>query len=415
MHTISVYHITKLTVETMRARTALPDQSESPAPSSGAKRVMPTVLIVDDDIHARLILGKHVERLGYTPLEASNAREALALLYGEAAVPVDIVITDVWMPGMSGIDLLKAVRERTPELPVAMISARATLGSSLEAINSGAFAYITKPFRSEEIAQVLERGMQRIEELRLHKALGQDFAHLAQVERRLQAINSSADREMLSSLIAGLRHELGNIVSAIVLNLEVLRQSRDLPETMRENLEDLQASANDLSALLARFRDYPQTESLNAEVDLHEVVIAAIDVVRSRPSAARVEISYESGEEPIWVRGAEPQLKRAVLNLLDNAVEAARRRVQVSLVEGYGRVLLKIADDGQGLTDEVLENAFLPNTTTKLREGFTRGLGLGLFITRMVVSLHGGSIQLQNLPEGGALALVEFPLHSKAG
>lgn len=368
MHTISVYHITKLTVETMRARTALPDQSESPAPSSGAKRVMPTVLIVDDDIHARLILGKHVERLGYTPLEASNAREALALLYGEAAVPVDIVITDVWMPGMSGIDLLKAVRERTPELPVAMISARATLGSSLEAINSGAFAYITKPFRSEEIAQVLERGMQRIEELRLHKALGQDLAHLAQVGRRLQTINSSADREMLSSLIAGLRHELGNIVSAIVLNLEVLRQSRDLPEAMREHLEDLQASANDLSALLARFRDYPQTESLNAEVDLHEVVIAAIDVVRSRPSAARVEISYESGEEPIWVRGAEPQLKRAVLNLLDNAVEAARRRVQVSLVEGYGRVLLKIADDGQGLTDEVLENAFLPNTTTKLRE-----------------------------------------------
>ncbi|PJF33346.1 MAG: hypothetical protein CUN49_18795, partial [Candidatus Thermofonsia Clade 1 bacterium] len=101
------------------------------------------------------------------------------------------------------------------------------------------------------------RGLQRIEEARLHKALGRDFARLAQVERQLQDINTSQDREMLSSLIVGLRHELGNIVSAIVLNLEVLRHSSDLPESLRENLDDLQASANDLSALITRFRDYP--------------------------------------------------------------------------------------------------------------------------------------------------------------
>jgi signal transduction histidine kinase len=373
---------------------------------------MPTILIVDDDVHARLILGKHIERLGYKAIEAPSAHEALALLFGEAAVPVDIVISDVWMPGMSGIDLLKAVRERSPHLPVAMISARATLSSSLEAINSGAFAYITKPFRSEEIAQVIARGMQRIEELRLQKALEQDFARLAQVEQQLRNISASEDREMLSSLIIGLRHELGNIVSAIVLNLEVLRQSRDLPESLRENLDDLQASANDLSALIARFRDYPQSDALNAEVDLREVVIAAIDVARARPSAARIEISYEGDEEQLWVRGAEPELKRAVLNLLDNAVEAARRRVQVSLMEKHGRALLIIDDDGHGFDKALLENAFLPTSTTKLREGFMRGLGLGLFITRMVISLHGGTIRLENRPESGARAILELPIHT---
>jgi signal transduction histidine kinase len=374
---------------------------------------MPTILVVDDDIHARLILGKHIERLGYTAIEAPNAREALTLLYGESAVPVDMIISDVWMPGMSGLDLLKAVRERTPELPVAMISARATLSSSLEAINSGAFAYITKPFRSEEIAQVIARGLQRIEEARLHRALGRDFARLAQVERQLQDINTSQDREMLSSLIVGLRHELGNIVSAIVLNLEVLRHSSDLPESLRENLDDLQASANDLSALITRFRDYPRAETLNTDVDLREVVIAAIDVARTRPNAAHVEINYEGDEGQVWVRGAETELKRAVLNLLDNAVEAARRRVKVRLLEAYGRALLSIADDGQGLSDTLLESAFLPTTTTKLREGFMRGLGLGLFITRMVISLHGGSIRLENRPEGGAQAIVELPTRLK--
>ena len=371
---------------------------------------MPTILIVDDDIHARLILGKHIQRLGYTAIEVPSGREALALLFGESAVPVDMIISDVWMPGMSGIDLLKAVHERAPDLPVAMISARVTLESSLEAINSGAFAYITKPFRSEAIAQVVARGMKRIEELRLREALERDFARLAQLDQQLQNASMMQNHELLGNLIVGLRHELGNIVSAIVLNLEVLRQSQDLPDSLRQNLEDLQASANDLSALIARFRDYPHAEMLNADVDLREVVIAAVDVARARPNAAQVEISYEGGEDQVWVRGAEAQLKRAVLNLLDNAVEAAQRRVQVSLTENNGRVSLIIADDGSGFDRKLLENAFLPTATTKSREGFMSGLGLGLFITRMVISLHGGSIRLENRPEGGAQAILELPM-----
>ncbi|MCE7948200.1 MAG: hybrid sensor histidine kinase/response regulator [Chloroflexi bacterium CFX4] len=400
----------------MIANLALPERdkrSETIAALDGLKTPMPTILIVDDDIHARLILGKHIERLGYTAIETPNAQEALSLLFGESAVPIDMVISDVWMPGMSGIELLKAVRDRDPELPIAMISARATLHSSLEAINSGAFAYITKPFRGDEIAQVIARGMQRIEEARAHKAIGQDFARLAQLERQLHNAQSPQERDMMGSLIVGLRHELGNIVSAIVLNLEVLKHSHDLPDTLRENLEDLQASANDLSALITRFRDYPQSETLNNDVDLREVVVSAIDVARSRQNASRIEIVFEGGDDPILVRGTAPELNRAVLNLLDNAVEAARRRVQVSLTAGYGRVLLSIADDGHGFSNEVLEQAFLPTFTTKLRDGFMRGLGLGLFITRMVISLHGGSIHLENRPEGGARALLELPAQAE--
>jgi signal transduction histidine kinase len=393
----------------MHARTALSNNDKRTAALSESE-TMPTILIVDDDIHARLILGKHIQRLGYTAIEVPSGREALALLFGESAVPVDMIISDVWMPGMSGIDLLKAVHERAPDLPVAMISACVTLESSLEAINSGAFAYITKPFRSEAIAQVVARGMKRIEELRLREALERDFARLAQLDQQLQNASMMQNHELLGNLIVGLRHELGNIVSAIVLNLEVLRQSQDLPDSLRQNLEDLQASANDLSALIARFRDYPHAETLNADVDLREVVIAAIDVARARPSAAQVEISYDSGEEQVWVRGAEAQLKRAVLNLLDNAVEAAQRRVQVSLIENDGRAVLIIADDGSGFDRKLLENAFLPTATTKSREGFMSGLGLGLFITRMVISLHGGSIRLENRPEGGAQAILELPM-----
>jgi len=403
----------------MQARTAWPDDDQrtavlSQSDTKSQSETTPTILIVDDDIHARLILSKRIRQLGYTAIEAPSGREALALLFGEPPVPVDMIISDVWMPDMSGIDLLKAVRERAPDLPVAMISAHATLSSSLEAINGGAFAYITKPLRGEEIAQVVARGMKCIEKLRLHKALERDFARLAQLDQQLRSGSVAQNHGMLSALLVDLLHELSNIVSAIELNLDVLRQSRDLPSSLRQNLEDLQASANDLSALIARFRDYPRAEALSADVDLREVVMEAIDVVRTRASAAHIEIDYYGGEEQVWVRGAEAQLKRAVLNLLNNAVEAARQRVQISLIENNGRASLIITDDGSGFERELLEDTFLPAATARLREGFTSGSRLGLLIARMVILLHGGSIRLENRPEGGARVTLELPIQARA-
>ena len=153
------------------------------------------VLIVDDDRDARWILGTHIRNLGHGVVEAQNAREALGMLAadaGQTALPIDLVITDVWMPGLSGLELLKAIQTRYPDLPVAMISARATLSSSLEAINEGAFAYITKPFRAEEVEKVVERGLEKVVEARRRKELAEYTKRLSMLERKLTDLGEHA-------------------------------------------------------------------------------------------------------------------------------------------------------------------------------------------------------------------------------
>lgn len=374
------------------------------------------VLIVDDDYHSRLILGAHIRRMGYTVLEAQDAREALDILQrGQAqkAEGVDLIITDVWMPGMSGIELLHSLTEKYPDLPIAMISARATLDSSLEAINGGAYAYITKPFRAEEVQQVVARGIQKAEEAKLRQELTLYAASLASLEEKLKELPEPQDvvpRDVLTGLITGLRHELGNMATAIKLNLETIQDRRNIPDDLRENLADLQASADELISLLTRFKEYPEPGKISQVIDLREVAASTIDAAQNREMRRRVRFEVNIADESLCMYGAIPELSRALLHLLENAVEAAHGCVYISLARTGDHALLTIEDDGRGFEANVLEQSFSPGFTTKIEDGFVRGLGLGLFITRMVITLHRGYITLSNRDEGGARVQIQLPI-----
>jgi signal transduction histidine kinase len=381
------------------------------------------VLIVDDDPHARLILGTHIRYLGCTVLEAQSAQQALELVFGaddQPPVQVDLIITDVWMPGMSGIDLLKAVHAGNPDIPIAMVSARATLNSSLEAINLGAYAYLTKPFRAEEIQNVVTRGWQKVEETHLRTRLTQYSQTLSTLEGQLKELRGGTQlvsQEVLTDLIVGLRHELGNMTTALKLNLEVIKERSSIPADLHENLDDLQASVDDLTSLLARFKEYPEPGKITRLIDLRQVVVAAVDAAQDKEALSRDRVVLTLRDEPINIFGAAPELSRAFLHLLENALEAVGQtsgqttgQVCVSATTQDDMALLIIEDEGPGFTDDILEHPFSPGNTTKVESGFVRGLGMGLFITRMVISLHGGHIRLENRPEGGARVSVYLPL-----
>ncbi|MCH8274456.1 MAG: sigma-54-dependent Fis family transcriptional regulator [Armatimonadetes bacterium] len=106
------------------------------------------ILIADDEPNICKILQAAFERAGYQAVTAESAEEALKRL---AAEPFDLLLTDVLMPGKSGIDLLKEVKERQPEMPVLVMTAFGTIPQAVEAIRAGAADYITKPFDLEQV------------------------------------------------------------------------------------------------------------------------------------------------------------------------------------------------------------------------------------------------------------------------
>jgi DNA-binding NtrC family response regulator len=134
----------------------------------------PTVLIVDDEPGIRESLRILLKNEGFSPVVAAGGKEGLERL---SDCKPDIVLTDIRMPAVSGVELLSAARERDAEVPVILMTAQATLQSAVQAVNAGAFYYIQKPFRNDELLAILRRAAE-------HRSLRVENRSLKQEIRR---------------------------------------------------------------------------------------------------------------------------------------------------------------------------------------------------------------------------------------
>jgi two-component system NtrC family response regulator len=116
------------------------------------------ILVVDDDESLRRITQLQLQEAGYAVTTAPDGAEALQRIAGDRPA---LVITDLKMPGMSGLELLKILRADYPELPVVMITAHGTVQTAVAAMKEGAFDYITKPIDYEELVLVVDRALER--------------------------------------------------------------------------------------------------------------------------------------------------------------------------------------------------------------------------------------------------------------
>jgi signal transduction histidine kinase len=376
------------------------------------------VLVIDDDKHARYLLSRIVRRVGCTVIEAENGEEALRLLADSDRPPIDLVLTDIWMPRMSGVQLLEAVHGLNPDIPVAIITGAATLDTSIAALNAGAYAYLTKPIQPDQVRDVLIRGLHRQEEVRTRQSLPGDLlARYQKLQLDLEALQERQPdmlhaEDPIAELIRGLRHELGNATTAIKLNLSVLEEQGT--DNLQEHLQDLQASTDHLVSLLSKLREYPKHRLATETIDLRHLLLSLEDMARSEIQRHRAQLDFVLPDEELPVQGASLELSRALIRILENAMEAnektGRDQVQIAAQVADESVTLTINDYGPGFPNVMLDKPFSPGYTTKTTGGVMRGLGLGLFVARAVVDLHQGEIWLENRGEAGASVHIRLPL-----
>ena len=122
---------------------------------------METVLIVDDEKNYPLILSAILEEEGFETFTANSGREALEIL---ANADIDLVLTDMKMPSMDGIELLERIKDKNQDLPVIMMTAHGTVDKAVEAMQKGAYSYILKPFDNEQLIIYVSKavGMYRV-------------------------------------------------------------------------------------------------------------------------------------------------------------------------------------------------------------------------------------------------------------
>jgi signal transduction histidine kinase len=239
-------------------------------------------------------------------------------------------------------------------------------------------------------------------------------SRLEELERTTQVLRSKEQQlihgEKLASvgrLAAGIAHEIGNPLAAILGLLELLRGGDLNPVQSREFLERVQRETERIHRIIRDLLDFarqsPQPDSAFETSDLRVVIDDAVNLVKPQKESKDIAISVSIDPHTTEVLGPRHRLTQIVLNLLLNAVDAlegkGRIDVRAEPSQGGAAVSLFVMDSGPGIADEMKDKLFDPFTTTKPAG---KGTGLGLAVTHAIVQGLGGSISVHNRDEGGA-------------
>ncbi len=334
----------------------------------------PVILVAEDNPAMRDRLARILASIGHV-VTAADGRAALERMRAEK---VDLLVTDVMMPELDGLGLLKEVRADTNlrSTPVVVLSARAGPEAASGAIEAGADDYVVKPFTTGELLARCRTSL----ELAQYRTL------------------ESAGR-VRSALLAGVSHDMQTPLAVITSTLELL-SDEDVPiETGRHMAVRARARAAQLTQLVTQFLDWSRL-SMNEPLPLR---LVAADL---RDLGERVVADYEGvvlvGDSEARVL-CDPQRTEQILhNLVDNAVKASRSpaiRLRVAVEGDLG--VARVVDDGPGIGPDVLPRLFEAFGPTA-----RAGNGLGLHISREAARAQGGDLVLEATgPDGCTFAL----------
>jgi two-component system NtrC family sensor kinase len=408
------------------------------------------ILIVDDEESIRKLFASCLgER--YSCVTAGDAQEALLCLSSEGFA---LVISDVQMPGLNGIELLRRVTEHFPDTAVIMASGVDRPQRVLDALRLGAADYLIKPCEMEVLELCVERALAqralRLTARRYKQDLERRNAELAQRQAELERLQiqmvHSEKMASLGQLAAGVAHELNNPAGFIYGNMELLSASAaKLKRLLRfydeaqlspslvaqasdfkreigfDNLlEDLQSIIADCHDGAERIRDIALNlrlfsrldEAEFKKVDIHEGIESTIRLLSQYYGPDRIKLERDYSDLPP-VDCFAGQLNQVWMNLLVNAAQATGTQgiVRVSTRMEDRTVIVSVSDTGRGIPPENLKKIFDPFFTTK---PVGEGTGLGLSIAYGIIKHHGGSISVESRPDVGTTFTVAIPADAKS-
>lgn len=381
----------------------------------------PRVLVVDDNPALVGLVAAILEQ-DYNLYLTYNGQEALDVL---ASRSVDLVISDVMMPGISGLELCRRMRssDKLRHVPIVLLTARGGTLQKVEGLDTGADDYIGKPFDPEELKA---RVRSLFELRRTVKNLADKSSELERAmtklkEEELKVIESEKLRT-LGELAAGMFHELHNYMNIICNGAVPLQESiTDLTKGLERQglrVEDFDSgevreligmvveAAQAARSVTAELKGYAHQERDGTKaVDLNDVVSST---VRMFSKSERDHIKLALHAEPVVVECFPTRLNQVFTNLLRNALDAMKGQgtVTITTTVEEGKVIARVTDTGPGIPEHVRAKLFEPFFTTK-RQG--KGLGLGLSLSRKVLHDVGGDLVFEPGDSPGARFVIRLP------
>lgn len=359
------------------------------------------VLIIEDDKDITDLVEIHLQDLGYSLDKAYDGESGLSKALSGS---YDLVLLDLMLPKLEGLEVCKRIREQDKALPILMLTSRSEEMDKILGLELGADDYIIKPFSIRELIARVKANLRSVEAIKeeVSKATDAFNKMAATIEANIQEIKNN-DR-LRRDLIANISHDLRSPLASIQGYLETIMikeeklsstERRDYLEIVYKNFQRLNRLVDDLLELskLDAKQIKPKPEHFSIAELTQDVVL------KFKPQAEKQHITIHSDFPsgiPI-VEGDIGMIERALSNLLDNALiyTPEKGTVTVELQDKEKKVSVKVTDNGKGISDTDLPRVF-DRFYRADKSRSTEGTGLGLAITKKIIDAHHGEITVQS-------------------
>jgi signal transduction histidine kinase len=365
------------------------------------------ILLVDDEADIREVLEIALKDLGYTVLAAANGEQALRI-FKEASPP--LVLTDIKMPSMDGIELLKRIKRENPECEVIMITGHGDMNLAIKSLKHKAADFITKPINVDALEISLKRACEKILTREKLKDYTRNLETLVREKTELQD-NLSALGLMIGSISHGIKGLLTGLDGGVYL-VNAGIEKKDLSrvqegwEIILLVIDRIRKMAGDI-LLHAKQRD-PEIKTVDLVSFAGEVAQVMASKMEKQGIALVTKFDAHAGSCELDAG----YVNTALINILENAIDACMRNQkekhkQITFVMKSDRrhVYFIVEDNGIGMDEKTRKNIFSLFYSSKGR----KGTGLGLFISNRIIGQHGGTIQVDSTPGRGATFTIKIP------
>jgi signal transduction histidine kinase len=365
------------------------------------------ILLVDDEEDIRDVLSVSITDMGYTVLEAETGEQAIGIF---RQIDPPIVMTDIKMPGMDGIELLQKIKRENPDTEVVMITGHGDMDLAIKSLKFEATDFITKPINVEALEIALKRVQDKIVMKRQLKAYTQNLEALVREKIELQDHLSS-----LGLMIGSISHGIKGLLTGLDGGMYLVESgfSKENQDQIKEGWETVKLMVDRIRKMVLDILYYAKERDLRWErVDPLSFAEDLAATFAPKIENQNIEFVREFDETVGEFEIDAGYIHSALTNILENAVDACTKdagktyhKIVFSVRQDANHVIFAVFDNGVGMDSDTVSKLFTPFFSSKGR----RGTGLGLFISHKIVRQHSGEILVKSTPGQGTLFTVKIP------
>ncbi len=406
-----------------------------------SKREHPLVLTIDDEISIRECFSDILEDSGYSVIKAENGRIGLEMI--EKHCP-DVILCDMKMPEVDGIEVVRTVHEQYSDIPIIVISGAGVLGDAIEAVREGAWDYLVKPlFNLKTLLQAVEKVLERARLIAENKEYQKSLERQTKELQREIHDRQKAEKKLIQSekmaalgdLVAGVAHEINTPIGIGVTGISYLHDTTaafqklfDSGEAKRSDLENFLADCkeacqvtltnlNSAAQLITGFKQIAVDQSsderrtFNVKDYIEEVLFSLHPRIKKTKHTILIDCP-----DKLVVNSFPGAISQILTNLIMNSLlhgfeTIEEGQITIAVETEKSSITLRYSDNGKGMTPEQRQRIFDPFYTTKRGAG---GTGLGMHLVYNLVSEKlGGEIECDSTLNEGTLITIHIPNTTK--